>query len=313
MSQEQKNPDWQPSADIETLKKRAEIIKRIRQFFYNKDILEVETQLLSKATVTDVHLHSFKIENHPYYLQTSPEFAMKRLLGAGSGPIFQLCKAFRDDEIGKNHNPEFTMLEWYRPGFDHHDLMDEMDEFLSCVIDSRNAERISYQDLFLRELDIDPHKTNLEALQKIADVNIEGLDKDDYLNLILSHKIEPTLGQECPTFIYDYPASQATLSKIRQDNPPVAERFEVYIKGIELANGFHELIDADEQRLRFENDLEKRKSVNLPSVLLDERLLAGLTKMPPCAGVALGIDRLMMIALGKNTLEDVISFSFDKA
>jgi len=300
-------------ASIETLKKRADILQRIRQFFYDKNILEVETQLLSKATVTDVHLHSFKIENHSYYLQTSPEFAMKRLLGAGSGPIFQLCKAFRDDEIGKNHNPEFTMLEWYRPGFDHHDLMNEMDEFLVHVMNTKKAERISYRDLFLRELDIDPFEASLDTLQKISEVNIEGLDKDDYLNLILSHKIEPTLGQACPTFIYDYPASQAALSKIRQDNPPVAERFEVYVKGIELANGFHELINADEQRERFESDLEKRKSANLPIVPLDERLLSALTKMPPCAGVALGIDRLIMIALGKNTLEEVISFSFDKA
>lgn len=298
---------WQPTATIENLKKRAEIIAKIRNFFAKRNILEVETPLLSHATVTDVHLHSIKTTGN-LYLQTSPEYAMKRLLAAGSGSIYQICKAFRDDESGRLHNLEFTILEWYRVGFSHHDLMDEMEELLQCVLNYPKAVRFTYQEVFEKFLQINPHDINLESLQSCARENKIDLqidDKDTLLQLLMSEKIEPNL--KGVVFIYDYPKTQAALAKIRGE---VAERFEVYVDGIELANGFHELQDAKEQRERFLNDLAKRKKLNYSAVPLDEHFLAALEHgLPACSGVALGVDRLIMLVLGVAYIDKVISFS----
>lgn len=318
---------WQPSASIENLKLRARILKQIRDFFVARDVLEVETPLMCHTSVTDPFIQSIPayFQANPsakeirYYLQTSPEYAMKRLLAAGSGAIYQITKAFRQGEVGRFHNPEFTMMEWYRPGFDHHLLMDEMDELLQLVLKTPPAERKSYADLFLTYLQINPHQASVEELTICAQKNnlhIEAdiTDKDTWLNLLMSHCIEPQLGQKSPCFIYDFPASQAALARIQPGNPPVASRFEVYYKGTELANGFHELQDASEQRKRFEKNLAERKQLELNELPIDELFLAGLQHgLPDCAGVALGIDRLIMLATEQQHIADVISFDFARA
>lgn len=306
---------WQPSATIEILKNRALILKTLRDFFYQRNVTEVETPLLCEAGTTDVYLDSMCVvlNKKTRYLQTSPEFAMKRLLAAGIGDCYQICKAFRCDEVGQNHNPEFTMLEWYRLNFDHHQLMDDMDELLQLILKCAPAKRVSYQTLFLEYLNIDPHLASIEDLENIAPELCSALDKkidtkDDYLMLLLSHLIEPKIGFDRPCFIYDFPASQAALSKIGDHK--FAERFEVYVNGIELANGFHELQNADEQLKRFQKDNEKRRKLKKPEVPIDYRLIEALKSgLPNCAGVALGVDRLIMLALQKKKLSDVILIS----
>jgi len=318
---------WQPTASIEILRQRAQIIHRIRTFFVERGVLEVETPLLSHATVTDPHIISivapFKemglAKEKMCYLQTSPEYAMKRLLAAGAGPIFQMTKAFRQGEVGRWHNPEFSMLEWYRPGFDHHALMDEMEELLRVVLQFSPATRMSVMQVYQHYLAIDPHRATVAELKACAAHYIKPLpamqeDKNSWLDLLFIHCIEPHLGQDAPFFLYDFPASQAALARIRPGNPPVASRFEMYFKGVELANGFHELQDAAEQRRRFENDLVYRKQNNIPLVSVDERFLAALQHgMPDCAGVAVGIDRLIMLVLKCKMIAHVISFAFSSA
>lgn len=319
---------WQPTTSLATLHLRARLLSRIRQFFAERQVLEVETPLLSQATVTDKYLQSFQTNYHfanpeqkqTLYLQTSPEFAMKRLLAAGSGAIYQLCKAFRNQgESGRTHNPEFTMLEWYRPGFNHHDLMDEMESLLKIILGCPSAQRFSYAELFQHYLQLDPHQASIEPLKQtahrfnLATENLICLEKDDWLNLLMTHCIEPQLPKH-PVFIYDFPASQAALARIRPGEPALAERFEVYVQGLELANGFHELSSASEQRQRFKNDLIQREQAGYPLVPIDERLLAALEQgLPDCAGVALGVDRLIMLAAGKNSINEVITFPIEHA
>lgn len=314
---------WQPTASLHMLHLRACLLNRIRQFFAERQILEVETPILSQAAVTDKYIQSFQTDYYfanpkqkkTFYLHTSPEFAMKRLLAAGSGAIYQLCKAFRNQgESGLTHNPEFTLLEWYRPGFNHHDLMDEMDSFLKNMLDCPNAKRFSYAELFQHYLHIDPHLASIALLQQTArsfnviTENLVALDKDDWLNLLITHCIEPQLPKH-PVFVYDFPASQAALARIRPGQPALAERFEVYVQGLELANGFHELSSASEQRQRFKNDLLQRQKAGYPLVPIDENLLSALQQgLPNCAGVALGVDRLVMLATGKKNIDDVLTF-----
>ncbi|MCP4473610.1 MAG: EF-P lysine aminoacylase GenX [Gammaproteobacteria bacterium] len=298
---------WQPTASLATLKKRGAILDAIRQFFQQRQVLEVETPLLSATTVTDPHIESIKTDSG--YLQTSPEFAMKRLLAAGSGAIFQISKAFRHEERGNQHQREFTMLEWYRPGLNHHQLMDEIDQLLQQLFAFAPAQRLSYQALFQHHLKINPHQTDSQTLATIAQQhNIDAVNitsRDDWLNILFTHCIEPTLQQ--PTFIYDYPASQSALAKI--DNG-VAQRFELYINGIELANGFHELTDAAEQAARFEQDRQQRQIAHQCDIAVDQSLLAALAHgLPDCAGVALGIDRLIMVACHLNDIRQTISFA----
>ncbi|MCF2862027.1 elongation factor P--(R)-beta-lysine ligase [Pseudoalteromonas sp. Cnat2-41] len=319
---------WQPSADIHTLQQRAKLIQQIRQFFYQRDVMEVDTPSLSKASVTDEHLHSFATrfvgqgyaEGLPLYLQTSPEYAMKRLLAAGSGAIFQICKAFRNEENGRHHNPEFTMLEWYRPGFDEFDLMAEIDELMQQLLDCEKAQYISYQQVFIQVLGVDPLTASLRELKQLAsthgfaDIAANEEDADTLLQLLFCMVIEPTIGQQQPCFVYHFPASQAALARLHEQDPRVAGRFELYYQGQELANGFNELTDANEQRQRFANDNNKRIAKGLEPVALDENLLAALDAgLPQCAGVALGVDRLVMIACGKKHIREVLSFDIERA
>lgn len=319
---------WQPNASVDALHQRAKIIAQIRQFFNDRDVLEVDTPLLSHGTVTDPYVSGIPAlfkehggrDEKSVYLQTSPEYAMKRLLAAGLGSIYQICKAFRQGDVGKFHNPEFTILEWYRLGFDHHDLMNEMDELLQAILKTEPAERVTYTDAFQKIIGIDPNSASVEELIAAAkkhgiDIGSEVQDRNTWLDLLSSQCIESQLGQERPLFLYDFPATKAMLAKVRLDeSPPLASRFEVYFKGIELANGFHELQNAEEQRGRFEKDLNFRAQNKMPSVPLDERFLAALVSgIPDCAGVALGVDRLVMLALKAESLSKVISFSFDLA
>jgi len=317
---------WRPTASPDALHLRAEILAKIRAFFAEREVLEVETPLLAAAPVTDLHLHALSCryrgpgadDGRTLFLQTSPEFAMKRLLAAGSGPIFQICRAFRDGEAGLRHNPEFTVLEWYRPGWDHHRLMDEVDGLLATTLGSRTAERLTYAAAFDRYAGVGAVTDSDDSLRaRVKDVgvdDVDGLSRDDLLDLVLTHVIEPRLGHSQPTFIHDYPASQSALAKVRDGDPPLAERVEVFVEGIELANGYHELNDPVEQRRRFEADIEARRERGLPEVPIDEHLLAALEHgLPDCAGIALGVDRLLMVAAGTRDLADVIAFPVDRA
>jgi lysyl-tRNA synthetase class 2 len=307
------------------LRLRAKILANIRAFFAEREVLEVETPLLASAPVTDLHLHALSCryrgpgadKGRDLYFQTSPEFAMKRLLAAGSGPIYQICRAVRDGEAGRRHNPEFTILEWYRPGWDHHRLMDEVDELLAATLGSRSSERLPYAEAYIRYAGVDPHRdadaTLRDLVKGLGVSSADDLTRNDLLDLVLTHIIEPKLGHCQPTFIHDYPASQAALARVRDGDPPLAERFEAFAEGVELANGYHELVDAVEQRRRFEADIEKRKSQGVPAVPIDERLLAALEHgLPGCAGVALGVDRLVMLFSGTRNIADVLAFPIDR-
>ncbi|WP_194090324.1 elongation factor P--(R)-beta-lysine ligase [Vibrio hibernica] len=319
---------WQPSASIPQLQQRAKLIQQIRAFFANRNVLEVDTPAMSHATVTDVHLHTFKTEfigpdfahGQPVFLMTSPEFHMKRLLAAGSGCIYQINKAFRNEENGRYHNPEFTMLEWYRVGFDHHDLMAEMDALLQLVLSCQSCEKMTYQQAFLQVLQVCPLEGSMQQLKQAAatlglsDIAEPEQDRDTLLQLLFSIGIEPHIGKIVPVMVYDFPASQAALAKINQDDKRVADRFEVYFKGMELANGFHELDDAKEQLSRFEQDNQQRLAMGLKPQPIDHHLIAALDAgLPQCAGVALGIDRLIMLAIGCDHIDQVTAFPFPRA
>ncbi|WP_411133200.1 elongation factor P--(R)-beta-lysine ligase [Yersinia enterocolitica] len=314
---------WQPSAPIANLLKRAAIMAEIRRFFADRGVLEVETPTMSQATVTDIHLVPFQTrfvgpgaaDGLTLYMMTSPEYHMKRLLAVGSGSIYQLGRSFRNEEAGRHHNPEFTMLEWYRPHYDMYRLMDEVDDLLQQILDCDSSERLSYQQAFLRHLDIDPlsaDKAQLrEAAAKLDLSNIADTeeDRDTLLQLLFTVGVEPHIGRDKPAFVYHFPASQVSLAVISTEDHRVAERFEVYFKGIELANGFHELTDGDEQLKRFEQDNRSREKRGLPQHPIDMNLIDALKHgLPDCSGVALGVDRLVMLALGAEKLSDVIAF-----
>ncbi|MDC5840084.1 elongation factor P--(R)-beta-lysine ligase [Vibrio europaeus] len=319
------NDQWQPTASIEQLRQRANVLAQIRQFFAERNVLEVDTPAMSHATVTDIHLHTFQTEfigpgyadGSKLYLMTSPEFHMKRLLAAGSGCIYQINKAFRNEENGRFHNPEFTMLEWYRVGFDHHKLMDEMDALLQVVLECGHAERMTYQQAFIDVLGVCPLEGTMAELKLAAeklglsDIAEPEEDRDTLLQLLFSIGVEGKIGQTAPAFVYDFPASQAALAKINKQDSRVADRFEVYFKGIELANGFHELDDPQEQLKRFEQDNTKRIEMGLSPQPIDHHLIAALKSgLPECAGVALGVDRLIMLAIGCDHIDQVTAFPF---
>jgi lysyl-tRNA synthetase class 2 len=310
------------------------MLTRIRAFFLERGVLEVETPILSAAATPDPALLSLATRytgplfphGLPLYLHTSPEFPMKRLLAAGCGSIYQICKVFRDGEAGRLHNPEFTLLEWYRVGLDHHQLMQEVEALIRAVLGDQvplpPSEQLSYREAFIRDTGLDPHAAVAGDFADVA--RSHGIhvpadmrnhhDTAVWRDLLLTHIIEPRLGRGHLTFMYDYPASQASLARIQPGTPPLAARFEVYLDGIELANGFHELADRDEQRTRFERQLHARAAHKLPPVPLDERLLAALSAgLPDCAGVALGFDRLVMLAAGARSIQDVMAFPVDRA
>lgn len=315
-----------PEASLEALIGRAQLLRQIREFFYLREVLEVETPLLCQTAATDPFIQSMPVElSKTYYLQTSPEFAMKRMLAANDVSIYQICKAFRYEEMGRQHNPEFTILEWYRVGFDHHQLMDEMDALLQTTLHSLPATKITYLELFQSHLGFNPHLVSLKQLEETAeklDIRVDktALDRDDWLMLLMSHVIEPKLGYTAPVMIYDFPESQAALARIRDADEgefgeyKVAERFEVYVHGVELANGYHELTQANEQWSRFKQDCDRREALGLPQRPIDYRLLAALEHgLPACAGVALGVDRLLMLKLNKRDIKDILSFTFETA
>lgn len=305
------------------LARRAATLSAVRQFFAARGVVEVDTPALSAAAATDPTLSSITVDvrslGRRHYLQTSPEFAMKRLLAAGSGDIFQIARVYRDAELGRWHQPEFALLEWYRTGFDEFDLMDEVFALLKTLLEPRYPHLarldLSYRDAFQASFGIDPltlDDASSRALKAaLADRNIDAptdLDGDSLLDLALSTALASSWPQDTAVFLYDYPPSQASLAAIKPDNPPVAARFEVFINAIELANGFRELTDPIEQRRRFEADLRTRRHTGLPVVPIDEALLTALADLPDCAGVALGLDRLIALLLGAQSLAEALEF-----
>ena len=317
-----------PTASLECLKLRAAVLEQVRAFFKARGVLEVDTPILGLAPVTDPHIQALKTRvqyfgERDFYMQTSPEYYLKRLLAAYPLSVYQLGKVFRDDEYGDHHSPEFTMLEWYRLGLDDHQLMDEMRDLFVQLWESLHShplvvEKLSYKSAFLRYLSVNPHQVTLAELQalvaeKVGPIhNMPYPDFDTCLQLLMSVVIEPALADmPGPVFIYDFPASQAALAQLRQNDSgeQVSGRFEVYWRGLELANGYYELTDAVAQAQRFEQDLLKRQAQNIPTVPVDQHLLNALKKgLPPCAGVALGFDRILMILAGADNIKNVQSF-----
>jgi lysyl-tRNA synthetase class 2 len=303
----------------------------IRHFFGTRGVLEVETPMLSAAASVDLHVASLTAGSRQLgcrYLHTSPEFPMKRLLAAGAGPIYQVCRVFRDDEAGRHHQPEFTLLEWYRPGFDHHRLMDEVEALLLHVLPEPEAavpvSRVSYRDAVRNAAGVDPFTGSLDELRHALQAHAvalpqnllpqEATNRDFWLDLVMSTLVGPGLGLERACFIYDYPASQAALARVRAGSPELAERFELYWQGVELANGFHELTDAAEQSRRFAADLAAREALGRPMLPADSHLIRALEAgLPDCAGVALGVDRLLMLALGLPSVAETLAFPADRA
>lgn len=324
--------DWQPTASIEMLKTKARLLSKLRAFFADKEIFEVQTPVLSQAGNTEPSIESFVIGQHenanhkiqPTFLNTSPEFAMKRLLAAGSGSIYQIAPVFRQDEQSKRHNPEFTLLEWYRTDFDHHALMGEVNALIRYVaeefISLERSQFISYKDAMITFADVDPFNASEDELKTatvkagINGVGMDDMSRDSWLDLLMCEVVEKNLPVNCPVFIYDYPASQAALAKIRKGSPDVAERFELYINGMELANGFHELSDAKEQEVRFRKEQAQRKELGLQGIPADHNLIAALQHgLPECAGVAIGLERLLMVLTKSEHINDVLAFPFDRA
>ena len=323
--------DWQPGASLKVMKIRATLLARIRFFFEQKGVLEVDTPALSRCGCTDPAIESFRCEYRgphsadglPLYLHTSPEFFMKRLLAAGCGPIYQLAHVFRNGESGRRHNPEFMMLEWYRPGMDHHALMDEVDALLTFALegfsDYRPAKRVGYRQWFADATGLDPWSDSIAAFRRFAEQQLESVpasmddaELDPWLDLLVTHWLEPRLADQ-RLFVFDYPPSQAALARIREDPLAVAERFELFLNGVELANGFHELADAEQQRERFKNENRLREQSGLTSVDYDEHLVAALQSgLPACSGVAIGFDRLVMLAAGLSDLDSALPFSFQR-
>jgi len=315
--------NWKPGASLHALQQRARLLQSIRAFFAQRDVLEGETPILSNAAITDPQLESFHTQfaGRDYFLHTSPEFYMKRLLAAGSGDIYQVARVFRADEVGRYHNPEFSLLEWYRLGLDHQALMDEMQQLISELFSQFSDgplcfNRVSYRQAFINQLSIDPLQASAEALATCASeqqietpIGMNINDKDMWLDWLMVAAVAPGFDQQGMTFIYDYPASQAALARLSNDDPRVAHRFELFYGELELANGFYELLDADEQLARFhkENELRKQRGQNIMPI--DMQLIAALQSgLPDCAGVAMGLDRLLMVLTGASSISEVISF-----
>jgi elongation factor P--(R)-beta-lysine ligase len=318
--------DWRPTTDLATLRKRAALLDHTRSFFRDRHVLEVETPVVLSHAVTDVQLESLQLAGDPpRFLQTSPEYPMKRLLAAGSGDIFQICHVFRAGDRSRLHNPEFTMIEWYRHGFDLPRIMAETAALAGALLQcagqrARSVEYLSYNDAFMRELDCDALSASREALAGIsarhglAARSIESTSRDDLLDFLLAVQVGPRLGRGALTCLHHFPASQAALAKHDAEDPRTALRFELYADGVELANGYVELASSSEQQQRFEADLAERQRRGLKQPAMDPRLLAALTHgLPACAGVALGFDRTAMLALGATNIEAVMAFPWERA
>ena len=329
-------PAWQSKVGNEMLLERALMLKNIRAFFDGRGVIEVETPLLSKYATTDPHLESLssRFREQRYYLNTSPEYAMKRLLASSKQSIYQICKAFRDDELGANHNPEFSMLEWYRPGYDDLQLMQELASLVTELLDANVAgagstHKIkftykSYQRAFEEAIGLNPHQATAEECYRLAVANRveipQGLtiadDVDDWLDWLLTQAVLPAFNKDSFTFLYDYPASQCALARIERNEQQVAvaKRFELFFGEVELANGFHELTDADEQLSRFQQENKIRLQSGLRAVEIDENFITALRYgLPECSGVALGLDRLLMVITGSNHIDQVLTFSWENS
>jgi elongation factor P--(R)-beta-lysine ligase len=318
--------DWRPAASAQALRARAALLARTREFFAARAVLEVDTPLMVNAPVSDVHIASARVElappAAPMFLHTSPEYAMKRLLAAGSGDIYQICHVVRGNERGRLHNPEFTLIEWYRLGASLAGLMDEVEALVRALLGpvaaARAGERLSYEAAFRRELGLDPFAASEselhEAARRLGWRGEPALDRDALLEFLMGFGVGPKLGHGALTFIHGYPASQAALAQLDPLDARTALRFELYCDGIELANGFQELRAAAEQRARFERDNEQRRRAGQPVSPPDERLLAALAAgLPECAGVALGFDRTLMLALGAAHIDAVLPFPTGRA
>jgi elongation factor P--(R)-beta-lysine ligase len=316
---------------MQLLRLRAQMLSEIRSFFANKGILEVETPLLCHGIGTDPNLNFFKFEStasfhsEAFFLQTSPEFSMKRLLAAGSGSIFQICKAFRQGELGGVHNPEFTMLEWYRVGFNLQQLMAETAELLYFLLNGylplKDTQFIPYASVFKEYTSVDPLQFKrmeyvqcARANQLIDAEQLCGENHSMWLDFLFSYLVQPALSKHSLYMIYDYPACLASLARLKADNPLLSERVEVFINGIELGNGFHELCDAKEQQHRFESEIIARKRNGLPMVVKDDRFLAALASgLPDCSGMAIGLDRVLMLMAGYSDIQQVLAFPINNA
>lgn len=316
--------DWGPSAELDVLRQRASLLAAVRTFFDRRGVWEVDTPLLAAHTVTDPALEPLIVQDcgaseRPRYLQTSPEYAMKRLLAAGSGPIYQIAHAFRDDEQGRWHNPEFTLLEWYRPGLDLDGLMAEVADLVLPLLGRQRSQQFRYRDIFRQTLSLDPFTAAdadlAAAARRCVDIGDMTGGRDLWLDLLMTHAIEPALAGQGVVFIHDYPASQAALARCRWcDGVEVAARFELYVDGVELANGFHELADAGEQSRRFAADNRVRRERGLSERTPDAYLLAALEAgLPDCSGVALGLDRLLMVMCRAPQLSAVIPFDWQRS
>ena len=322
---------WTPSASRDALRLRASLNRLVRDFFHARDVLEIETPLMSQAGNTEPNIASFTLEfsgrtdggQRTRWLRTSPEYALKRLLAAGIGDCYELGRVFRDGEAGGRHNPEFTMLEWYRVGWDHEQLIEEtaalVQAALALVGRTATLRVVNYRDLYRDVLGVDPFTADDAKLRAaLGDVLIdaEGLTRDDWLDLLMTHRLQPAFKADEILAVVDYPASQCALARISEDaqGHQVAQRFELYLGPLELANGYHELLDATEQQMRFAKDADVRRTrgANVPPI--DTRLLAALASgLPACAGVALGMDRLLMAMLGTLRIKDVLAFEFKRA
>ncbi len=307
---------WQPSADVESLKARAQLYCYIRDFFKVRDVMEVETPLLSTASVSDANLLPLAVNclGKTRYLHTSPEYPMKRLLAAGSGDIYQICKVFRDEELGKRHNPEFSMLEYYRLRFDLLTLKDEVAGLVGDYLNIQKRVDLSYRQAFIKYAQLDPFTATNDELKAAVQPfmgNVE-LNRDEYLDVLISHVVEPNLPKDTLVFIAQYPASQAALAQTfeNEDGQMLAQRFELYVNGLELANGYQELTDVSEQKKRF----EKESSNCSEERTLDEHFIAALAAgLPDCSGVALGLDRILMLKMKHTDIAQVLSFDFSRA
>lgn len=322
-------PAWRPSAQRQVLESRARQLAWVRGFFAQRDVLEVETPVLGQCGVTDVNIDSIAAGPRPVsgqgpaagWLQTSPEYHMKRLLAAGSGSIYQVSHVFRDGERGRRHNPEFSLLEWYRPGWDDERLMDEVAALVCGWLGLPEPERTGYRQLLRDHAGLDPFTASLAALRDACrsasgdSAMVDELDRDGCLDLLMSFRVEPALGHGRPVFVTRYPASQAALARVsREDGHAVAHRFELYVQGIELCNGYWELTEPGEQRRRFEADNDRRRSLGKPEMPVDQRLLAALASgLPDCAGVALGLDRLLMLKCGTDDISEVLAFPAERS
>ena len=332
MSSSKARADWQPSCGYEALRARAAALKQIRSFFDERGVTEVETPLLCQTAGTDPNLHPFtsnflqpgQTEGSVLYLQTSPEFAMKRLLASGSGSIYQICKAFRNEECGRHHNPEFTLLEWYRTGFGIDELMDEIEALLAALFHGKRnlalAKRVSYRQLFEELAGTDPLRASFREFAECARRHhlgeasaICGEDRNTWLDFLFSHIIQPQLGQGRAHFVYDYPACLPSLARKKPGDESVVERVEIFLDGLELGNGYHELADATEQESRFDADLAVRQQRGLLMPPKDRRLLGALAHgLPDCSGVAIGLDRLLMLMTGSDDIAHVLAFPVSK-